>query len=89
MPLIKCHRGINQWNKTYKYCIMRYDPLKGRYNPVEDRYESKETRSQTSYFLIITACLPIMPLNRDCYVSRYIEKQLLFLIISRQVIKYP
>lgn len=82
VPLIKCHRGINQWNKAYKYCIMRYDP-------VEDRYESKESRSQTSYFLIITACLPIIPLDRDCYLSRYIEKQLLFLSISRQVIKYP
>ena len=68
---------------------MRYDPLKGRYDPVEDRYESKESRSQTSYFLIITACLPIIPLDRDCYLSRYIEKQLLFLNISRQVIKYP
>lgn len=57
MALIKCHKRMNQWNKAYKYCSMRYDPLKDRYDPVEGRYESKRSRSQTSYFLIITVCM--------------------------------
>lgn len=50
MALIKCHKRMNQWNKAYKYCSMRYDPVEGR-------YESKRSRSQTSYFLIITVCM--------------------------------